>query len=248
MGKSKATIEREKVIKQVGRALGSYQMVSSGDSILVGLSGGIDSSVMLDILATRHKFLPFGYQLKALHVEAKGGPRTSDQAYLKELCARHGIPLHTQKVFPEEDHQGKKSFCFQCSWQRRAAVFKKARQLGCNKVAFAHHMDDALETLFMNMTFHGEISSIPPRIEMFNGAFELIRPMILTSNAQIESYARHEGIRGAESKCSFEHTSKRETFRQMIENLSQLHPQARQNLYNAMGNIYQGYLPDKPTG
>lgn len=246
MGKSKERIETDKIRKKVGRAIHAYQLFGEDDRVLLAISGGIDSLVMLDILANRQKYLPIRYHVEAIHVYMEDTPDLSDRKYIEQLCDQQGIELHQEGTFTHQANT-RKSMCFNCSWNRRKAIFQKVSERGCNKVVFAHHMDDALETLFMNMTFHGEVSSIPPKISMFDGQFDLIRPMIMVSSEDIDHYAGIRSIHPAEYDCPYGQSNQREKFREVVDQISRLHPQARINLYNAMDNIYPDYLPGKPT-
>jgi len=246
MGKSTQRIETDKIRKKVARAIHAYQLFGEDDRVLLGISGGIDSLVMLDILANRRKYMPIRYHLEAIHVYMQDVPNLSDRGYIEQICNQQNINLHQEGTTTHRPNT-RKSMCFNCSWNRRKTIFNQANELGCNKIAFAHHMDDALETLLMNMTFHGEMSSFPPKLSMFDGRFDLIRPLILVCSEDIEHYAAIRGIRSAEYGCPYEKDNHREQFRGAIDQISQLHPQGRINLYNAMGNIYPDYLPGKPT-
>jgi tRNA(Ile)-lysidine synthase TilS/MesJ len=247
MGKPQGEIEADKLRKKVGRAIEAYKLLGKDDRLMVGLSGGIDSLVMLDILSDRRKHLPFSFHLEAIHVYMEDLPDLSDRGYLKELGEKLDITLHLERQSTHRPGRTKKSMCFSCSWNRRKAIFQKAADRGCNKVVFAHHMDDALATLLMNMTFHGEMSSIPPKLSMFNGRFDLIRPMILASSDEINHYAALRNLHPAERECPWEDKNHRNTFHNLVQQMSQLHPQARINLFNSMDNIFAEYLPEKPV-
>ncbi len=247
MGKPQEKIETDKLRKKVGRAIEAYQLFGQGDRLMVGLSGGIDSLVMLEILSDRGKHLPFSFHLEAIHVYMEDMPDLSDRGYLKELGEKLDITLHLERRSTHRPGRTHKSRCFSCSWNRRKAIFQKAADRGCNKVVFAHHMDDALTTLLMNMTFHGEMSSIPPKLSMFNGRFDLIRPMILASSEDINHYAALSNLHSAERQCPWEEKNHRDTFQNLVQQISQLHPQARINLFNSMDRIFSEYLPEKPV-
>jgi len=234
--------------KKVGRAIHAYSQIEQDDRVLAGISGGLDSLVMLKMLATRMKFIPIRYQLEAIHVHMEEMPELTDLNRLNAFCNQLGIRLHLLKASTERTGGQEKSTCFRCSWNRRKAIFQKASEEGFNKIALAHHMDDALETLMMNMTFHGEMSSIPPKMPMFDGRFELIRPMILSSDEEIKAYAHHQNLQPMQGECPFEDKSKRQKFREIIKEVSEMHRLAKINLFNSMGNIYPDYLPSKPSG
>jgi tRNA(Ile)-lysidine synthase TilS/MesJ len=238
----------EKLKKKVGRAIHAYNQIEQDDRVLAGISGGLDSLVMLEMLATRMKFIPVRYQLEAIHVYMEDMPELTDLERLEAFSNHLGIRLHLLKASTERKGGQKKSTCFRCSWNRRKIIFQKASEEGFNKIALAHHMDDALETLLMNMTFHGEMSSMPPKMPMFDGRFELIRPMILSSDEEIKAYAKQRDIENLQGECPFEDKNKREKFRSIIREVSDMHHLAKINLFNSMGNIYSDYLPSKPSG
>ncbi|RLD46517.1 MAG: tRNA 2-thiocytidine(32) synthetase TtcA, partial [Bacteroidetes bacterium] len=130
-----------------------------------------------------------------------------------------------------------------CSWHRRKALFEFAKENGFRKLAFGHHMDDAVETLLINMAYHGNISSMPGKLSMFDGALDSIRPLILLTNKDTAEFARIRNYPELTAKCPYENQTFRKTARGLITELEQLHPKAKWNLFNSMGNIDQEYLP-----
>ena len=246
MESKKEQIFLKKILKKVGRAINQYGLIGEGDKILVAVSGGKDSLVLLDTLLERLKNLPIEYHIEVIHIKNKDIPGISNVEYIEELCHGLNVPFHTESISFKMDTSEKKFECFPCSWNRRKAIFKKAEKLGFNKIAFGHHMDDTLQTLLMNMVDHGEISAIPPKLKMNKGPFDLIRPLILCSSDEIKEYARIKGIEEAERTCPYENQSKRKIYGEIISKLSGLHPLARINMFNSMGNIFEEYLPEKP--
>jgi tRNA(Ile)-lysidine synthetase-like protein len=238
----------EKIQKKAGKAIHEYKMIKQNDHVLVALSGGVDSLVLLDILSKRKEIIPINFQLSAIHVthEINSQKISTNVPKIKEFCRARNIPLHIFDLKLELDDKAmKKGVCFLCSWNRRKMIFEKARELGCNKIAFGHHMDDALETLLMNMCFHGEISSIPPIIQMFRGIFTIIRPMTLLTAKEITKYSQISSIQNAEGNCPYEEKNQREEFRPIVEKMSQMHKLGKVNLYNSMSNILNDYLPNR---
>jgi tRNA(Ile)-lysidine synthetase-like protein len=244
--RKKELIEVKKTQKKVSKAIKSYELIDDHDNILVALSGGIDSLVLLDILVTRQKILPINYSLEAIHIEVENIPEKTDTYYLKKYCEDIGIPLYIESINFKMETDDKKFECFPCSWNRRKAIFQKAEELQSNKIAFGHHMDDTLETLLMNMTEHGEFSAIPPLLDMKKGPFKIIRPLILCSSSEIKQYANIKNITEAERECPYERKSKREIYKEIVQKISTLHPQAKINLFNSMDNLFEEYLPKKP--
>lgn len=233
----------ENIRKKAGKAIHQYRLIEDGDKIIVGVSGGIDSLSLLDILANRKKSLPFDFELHAIHVIIEDSPLTSDSEYISSFCSERGVELFIEKIIADFKGRKDKSPCFVCAWHRRKSVFRKAVDERYNKVVFGHHLDDALETLLMNMTYHGEYSSLPPKLFMEKGGFDIIRPLIMIGKKEIEKYAFIQGIESAEGSCPFEEDNKREEFRLILKELTDKHKLARSNLFKAMSNINLSYLP-----
>ncbi|MCF8303686.1 MAG: tRNA 2-thiocytidine biosynthesis TtcA family protein [Bacteroidales bacterium] len=238
----------ERIRKKTGRALKQYRLVEDGDRVLAAVSGGKDSLVMLDTLANRRHYLPVKFELMAVHIWMKDLPENADHEFLRSFCEERNIRFrlieaHSGIANAAGETLKKKSPCFLCSWNRRKRLFQAAAEQNCNKVAFGHHMDDALETLLMNMTYHGEYSSMPPRLKMLKGEFDIIRPLILTKAKEVEHYAEMIGISSVEPDCPYEERNKREEFREIVGKLAGKHKLAKTNLYKAMSNINRDYLP-----
>ena len=153
-------------------------LISEGDHILVGLSGGKDSMILLEALAERLSAVPFDFSITAAHVEAMGIGYEINREKLASFCDRLDIPLHYRSIEPNLEKDPSKTACFICSWHRRKELFKLTKELNCNKLALGHHRNDAIETLLMNMIYHGSISSLPYTLDMFEGRIRLIRPMM----------------------------------------------------------------------
>ncbi len=228
----------------VNRALRLHSLVNDGDRILVGLSGGVDSLVLLRILAMRRKFWA-DFELAAMHVNIENIPYGVDRDYLQKICEEWDVGLlwHDEKITIEPG-KGGKTPCFICSWNRRRILFSQAEKLGFNKLALGHHRDDALETLLMNVIYRGSFSSLPEKLSMFDGKLTLIRPLLYVPKDHIRTYARHYGLRDTVKTCPFANkTSRRNQITALLQQIKTIHPQGLDNLFRAMSNIFDGYLP-----
>ena len=243
--KKEAKIARDKVIRKIGKANQSYGLINKDDKILVALSGGVDSFVLLDSLASRLKYLPIQYTIHAIHVDVTNLPIETDKDAIQTICDNLNIPLHLEETSVYEKKENSKSTCFPCSWQKRKVIFKKTKELGFNKVAFGHHLDDSLETLMMNMVHHAEISSIPPKVYMKKGDIEIIRPLILLSEEEVKAYAETRNIYKVEKECPFADRSQRKSFKEIIETIGNMDKSAKLNMFNSMSKIMTEYLPPK---
>jgi tRNA(Ile)-lysidine synthase TilS/MesJ len=233
----------EYVKNKVAKALMDYQLVSKGDRILAAVSGGKDSLVMLETLAAVQKFDFVDFELQALHIDVKDVPYAVDKDFLKDFCRNLGIKINFVSLEADIEDRGKKSPCFVCSWNRRKALFNFTKDNGFQKLALGHHLDDAVETLLINMAYHGNIASMPAKLSMFEETFQLIRPLILLTNKDTSEFANIRKYPPLKQSCPFEDTTKRTTARELIQQLENIHPKARLNLFRSMGNIDEAYLP-----
>jgi len=235
-----------KVNQKVGKCIQKYGLIAKGDRILVGLSGGKDSMVLLETLAGRLKYQPASYELAAIHISLKSQPYQIDLAYLSEFAASLNVRFIHQILDIDLFEQENNNPCFVCSWNRRKALFEAAHKLGYNKLALGHHQDDAIETLLMNMAFQSSISSMPPSLSMFDGKLHLIRPLLLVTEDEVKQFARLKNFRNELKTCTFEKESKRKDIKKIIRQLSELNPNIRSNVYASMTNIQREYLPGEP--
>ena len=228
--------------KKTGKIVKEYHLINENDRIMIGLSGGKDSMVLLEILHNRKKIIPFDFYLEAVHIKAADMAYEVDENYLTEYCRALGIPFHvrTIKVNPEET---KKNPCFACSWKRRKALFEFTREKDCNKLALGHNLDDAIETLLLNMIYHNSISSIPEKIEMFGGQFEIIRPLLNFSEDEIQQYADIQKFVLQKKACPYEDLSKRDQVKQLISQMQKIRGKAKFSVFNSMHKVFPEYLP-----
>jgi len=193
------------LLKDVNRAVREFSLIEAGDHIAVGISGGKDSRTLLDLLLRGVAIPPQGdnakrdvpgerllYKITAIHIDgAKVGlpnVRPALEPWLKTMNVEYEIaPL---EVSPTEKLP---MDCFRCSWNRRKALFLAADRLGCNKVAFAHHADDAAVTALLSLMYKGQLETLNPSLSFFEGHFTVIRPLIFVTEAEISRYARAAG-------------------------------------------------------
>lgn len=233
----------EFVKNKVAKALMDYEMVEPGEKILVAVSGGKDSLVMLETLAAVRNFHFTDFEMEALHIDVQDVPYSVDRNFLTGFGEKLGVKMHFSDMEANLEERGKKSPCFVCSWHRRKALFTFAVENNFQKLALGHHMDDAIETLLINMAYHGNISSMPGKLSMFEESITVIRPLILLANKDTAEFANIRKYPKLKAPCPYEDQSQRETARQLVKQLEKLHPKARKNLFRSMGNIDMDYLP-----
>lgn len=233
----------QKIRQTVGKAINQYNMISADNHIMVAVSGGKDSLALLEILSSRRKALPIHYHLHAAHVITEDVPYQIDVEWLKEFCNRLDVTLHLIHTKANLETAGNKKPCFACSRNRRKELFQLTNELGIKKLAFGHHLDDAVETLVMNMAQHANISSIPAQLDMFDGKIKVIRPLIFLTNNEMKHYADILGFPSLKRECPYEDHTIRYKARAIVEQMTELNPKARINLFNSMSNIDFEYLP-----
>ncbi len=235
----------KRIQKQFGRATKEYEMLNDGDRILVALSGGKDSLTMLQLMAERSRIYKPKISIVATHVRMTNIPYNANFTFLQELCDSLGVELHILESGFDASTDKRKSPCFLCSWNRRKALFTLAQEIGCNKIALGHNMDDFIETMLMNMTFQGTFSAMAPVMKMDKFPMTIIRPLCLVNENDVEAYAKERAFPPLEKNCPYENDSHRKSMKELLAHLETLNPEARYNLWGSMGNIQPSLLPQK---
>ncbi len=233
----------KKIFKKTGKIIYDYELLKPNDKVLVALSGGKDSLILLESLAERKKSLPFNIELIAVHIHIDNIGYQTNLKFLTEFCNSINVPFHVDHFDIDLEKDKKKSTCFICSWNRRKRIFELTKELNCNKLAFGHHMDDALETLFMNMMYHGSISSLPQKFFMFEGRVEVIRPLLNITEEELVKFAEIRDYPKDLKSCPHEDKTKRKKTREIIELMQGSYNRSKLNIFRAMDNIYEEYLP-----
>jgi len=233
----------DKIEKTVGRTINRYSLIAGGDRVAVALSGGKDSLVLLETLARRRRRLPVTYGLSAVHIFIKNIGYESDLNFMREFCASLDVPFHLIETEADLSIDESKSKCFVCSWHRRKALFNFAEEMNCGKLALGHHLDDAIETLMMNMMYNGITSSLPPSLSMFRGKLHLIRPLILLEKREIDKYAEIRGFPAEVKRCPYGEDTTRIKAREMIEQMTSENSIIKKSIFRSMSHIHREYLP-----
>ncbi|OPX98795.1 MAG: tRNA 2-thiocytidine biosynthesis protein TtcA [Syntrophorhabdus sp. PtaB.Bin047] len=231
------------ITKKAGKAIWDYRMLSDGDKVIVAVSGGKDSLCLLRIMQERLKFVPIDYELIACHVDM-GFPWVNADV-LAEYFEKEGLSYVIAS--PPEEWTGdiENLDCFWCSWNRRKAVFDLAGDLGANKIAFAHHMDDIIETMLLNLFFQGEIGTMMPYQEMFDGELAIIRPLAYVEEKELTRLATILDLPVIASECPRGDVSKRNLVKGIVADLKKHNRNVKKNIFRSLTKIRQEYLPEK---
>jgi len=231
------------VNRLVGQAMHAYNMLADGDRVLVAVSGGIDSLVLTWLLDHWQRKAPINYTILAVHLDMGFG---GDEPLLVEQQLRRLPPpfLIERTGFGKEAllaEEGK-SGCFHCARKRRNRLFALAREKGCNKVALGHHQEDIIETFFLNMFYSGNLSTMVPRQDLFEGRLSIIRPLAYLEKKQIRQLGEELGITPVANPCPLSEETKRGSVRTLLSSLYGEDPKLKANIFAALGNVKSEYL------
>lgn len=233
----------QRLKRRLNQAIKEYKLIEDGDHILLGISGGKDSLALAELLADRAKIFMPKFKISAVHVMMTNINYESDHTYMREFFERINVPLYIREASFTEDEKSRKSPCFICSWTRRKELFALAKELGCNKIALGHHMDDILATLLMNMTFQGSFSTMPPMLQMRKFDMQIIRPMCLIEEPDLIAYAKLREYMKLKKECPFDKDSNRKVMGDILKDLQNISPKTRYSLWASMTNIHPELLP-----
>ena len=247
MEKHKQDTESRRLEKRLNerfvKAMATYHLIEDDDHILVGLSGGKDSLLLLELLAKRAKIEHPRFSIEALHVRMANIHYETDTSYLQQFCDNLGVKLHVrttrfeigeETIKDSRDARRQKQPCFLCSWMRRKEMFNLAQELDCNKIALGHHQDDILHTALMNLTFQGRFGSMPARLKMRKMPLTIIRPLCLIEECDIKAYAELQGYQKQQKLCPYETDSHRTDIKRLYNDIERMNPEARYSIWNAL--------------
>ena len=248
----KAAFEANKLSKrlhrQVGHAIGDFNMIEAGDKVMVCLSGGKDSYALLDILMGLRERALIDFDIVAVNLDQKqpGFPADILPAYLKS----RGVPfrIETQdtysivkRIIPEGN-----TMCSLCSRLRRGILYRVARELGATKIALGHHRDDMVVTLLINMFFGSRLKGMPPKLVSDDGKNVVIRPLAYVAETDLEKWAAHRQFPIIPcTLCGSQDNLQRVQIKKMIREWERQYPGRIDNMLTAMGHIVPSHLMDR---
>lgn len=232
--------------KWLEKAALDFGMIEKGDRILVGVSGGADSLVLLDLLNTPMLHIPSDCYIVAAHVDLGFEPDYQGYDILGKYLREGGYNYRMEKtdIGPfAHGEDNRKNPCFLCSRLRRKRLFEIAGEYGCNKVALAHHKDDIIETLMINILYGREISTMLPRQDIFQGRMSIIRPLAYIREELVKKYARERAFPVIQTNCPTSRTSRRALVKKLLREFEKDNKNIRENIFKAMKHVKPDYLP-----
>ena len=234
--------------REVGRAIADFDMIGEGDRVMVCLSGGKDSYTLLDILRNLQRSAPVSFELIPVHLDQKqpGYPPEVMRDYLAGLGLEHYIlEEDTFSIVQELTPEGKTT-CPVCSRLRRGILYACARRIGATRIALGHHLDDAVETLFLNLFHGGTLKSMPPKLRSDDGDNVVIRPLYYSREADIARWAAHAGYPIIPCNlCGSQDNLQRQVIKEMLQGWDRQSPGRVQNIARAMANVVPSHLADR---
>ena len=226
-----------KTVSKVRAAVEKYDMINEGDRISVGVSGGKDSVVLLSSLAELRRFYPHKFELEAITLDPQFGGTPGDYSQIRELCKR----LHVNYTVKRTDLwqiifeiRKESNPCSLCARMRRGALHDLSKELGCNKIALGHHMDDAVETFYMNIFNGGRIASFSPVTYLSRKDLYMIRPLIFLTENETSSAAKRLNLPVVKSKCPADGVTERENVKSLLKRLEADYPDIKEKTVSAM--------------
>jgi tRNA 2-thiocytidine biosynthesis protein TtcA len=229
--------------RSIGKAIHQYGMILDGERIAVGLSGGKDSLTLMWFLQDRLSRIPIQYRLFPVYIDPGFEGGFADE--LSAFCAQMGYSLRVEKTdygIVSHSEVNRENPCFLCARLRRKRLFEIADELGCRKLALGHHKDDIIETLFMNMCYAGEISTMMPLQTLFQGRFTLIRPLALADEDVIQRFSEASGFPRLLNPCPSAARSKRQEIKTLLHQLYRSNRKIKGNIFRSMSRVKPEYL------
>ncbi len=231
----------------VGTAIADFNMIESGDRVMVCLSGGKDSYALLDILRNLQAHAPLEFELVAVNLDQKQ-PGFPEQV-LPEYLTKIGMPFRiveqdTYSVVKRVIAEGKTT-CSLCSRLRRGVLYRVASELGATKIALGHHRDDILETLFLNMFYGGKLKAMPPKLVSDDGRHLVIRPLAYCKEKDLAAYAEIADFPIIPCNlCGSQKNLQRQAIKEMMQQWDKKFPGRLETMFRSIQNIQLSHLAD----
>ena len=230
----------QRLLSYTRKAVDEYAMIEEGDHIAVGISGGKDSLTLLYALHGLKRFYPMKFELSAITIDL--GYSECDFTPCAKLCEELGVPYKIVKTdiahILFEDRK-EPNPCSLCAKMRKGALNEEVKKMGCNKVAYAHHKDDIIETMLLSLLFEGRFYSFSPKTYLDRMDLTVIRPMMFVDEADVIGFKNLYNLPVVTSRCPIDGATKRQYAKDLVKELNTEHPGAKTRMFSAIlnGNI-----------
>ena len=239
----------QQVLSHVRRAVDDYHMIQDGDRIAVGISGGKDSLTMLYALNALRRFYPHPFSIHAVTVDL--GFQNLDLGEIEALCRDLGVPytiVPTEIAYIVFEQRRESNPCALCAKMRKGALNNAIRAAGCNKVAYAHHKDDVVETMLLSLIFEGRFHTFAPVTWLDRTQLTVIRPLLYMNEADIIGFVNKNHVPVVKSPCPADGNTKREYVKNLLRELNRETPGVKDRMFTAIrtGGLAGWPLPAAP--
>ena len=225
----------QKLYSYTRQAINDFQLIQDGDKIAIGVSGGKDSLALLYALSGLKKFIPEKIELVAITIDL--GYENFDTTEIQKLCEKLEIEFHLVKTQIAQILKAKienGSYCSLCAKMRKGALTDFSKQLGCNKIAYAHHKDDFIETMMLSLLYEGQFFTFPPKLYHKEADITIIRPLIYIPEVDIIGFKNKYDLQCVKNPCSFDGTTRREYVKKLISQIQKENPNVKEKMFNAI--------------
>ena len=232
----------QQLLSQIRKAIDDYHMIEEGDKIAVGISGGKDSLTLLNGLHGLQRFYPKSFELHAITVDL--GFDNLNLSEIQQMCDRLHIPYTILKTDIADiifEQRKEKNPCSLCAKMRKGALNDAIKAAGCNKVAYAHHKDDVVETMLLSLIYEGRFHTFSPVTYLDRTDITVIRPLIYMNEADVIGYVNKNQIPVVKSPCPADGHTKREYVKELLRRLNQENPGVKERMFTAIQGSIDSY-------
>lgn len=226
-----------RILSRTRAAVDDYNMIQQGDKIAVGVSGGKDSLILLKALADLKRFYSAEFSIVAITLDMRFDNVDGDFSGIKAICDAYGIEYVVKSTDLYEiifNIRKESNPCALCSRMRRGILHDTAKELGCNKIALGHHLDDAAETFMMNLLIESRVGCFAPVTYLSRRDITMIRPLIYVREREVESACERLDLPIVKSKCPADKHTKREDVKMLLDELSAQYGDVPEKIVGAM--------------
>ena len=226
-----------KILSRTRAAVDDYNMIEQGDKIAVGVSGGKDSLMLLKALCELKRFYSKEFTVVAITLDMRFNKEAGDYSAIKKMCEEYGVeyvvrPTDLYEIIFEVRKESNP--CALCARMRRGMLHETAKEMGCNKIALGHHLDEAAETFLMNLVLESRVGCFAPVTYLSRRDITMIRPMIYVREREVEQALQRLSLPVVESKCPANEQTKREEIKKLISDLSAVYGDVPERIIGAI--------------